>query len=365
LKESTLRVVLAVLALLLVPASALAATSVTVGDRVSYSVGGTTRTGDVLLYSQPRASALVSRSDSTSTQYYLPVSALTVTQPAPTPTPTPTPTATPTPTVTPTATPTATPSPTPTPTPTATPTPTPDPTRVRFNTTEASTPGQINPAFPRTLSYCADHIIRDSWEPASHNIAAFNVPRDDLATGWSDSRFAWWSSFPRWITRRDQIDDRYVNSDGSNLSSTEVFSMAACRWGIREDLLRAVAVQETDWIENGAGAWGDHCSGQAMDSGFGSYGIMQVKHFNCANDGDWGGFPRTFYSTTFNLDLYGAAFRSCLEAAFWSNIPATDSQDRRERGCVGEWFSGSYNPDISYVTSVYAWLANRTWESYI
>jgi hypothetical protein len=140
--------------------------------------------------------------------------------------------------------------------------------------------------------------------------------------------------------------------------------MAACRWGVREDLLRAVAVQETAWHENGTAAWGDHCSGQSMDSGYGSYGIMQVKNFNCAGSGDWGGFPRTFYSTMFDVDLYGAAFRACLEQAFWSTIPAVDSQARRERGCVGQWFSGSYSPDISYTNAVYQNLAGLVWKGY-
>jgi len=94
--------------------SADAALTVTPGDEVSYTAGGQKRAGMVLLI--VNGTALVSRSDSPSTQYQLPVSALTVT-PVATPTPSPTPTSTPTPS----------PDPTPDPTPEPTPTPTPEP----------------------------------------------------------------------------------------------------------------------------------------------------------------------------------------------------------------------------------------------
>ena len=208
-------------------------------------------------------------------------------------------------------------------------------------------------------------IVRDPYNPNGNT--TYNVPRDDLGTGWGDSRFSWWSSFPKWITMRSQIDDHYTYADGTRPSTTEIFSVGACRWGVREDLLRAVSVQESDWNEHGGSfmAWSDRCSGHTNgDEGYGSYGIMQMKNFNCSNEGDWGGFPRSWYSTPFNVDLYGAAFRACLEQSLWYTIPAGDSSDRRERGCVGAWFSGSYNPDISYTNSVYSHLANKDWLHY-
>lgn len=242
--------------------------------------------------------------------------------------------------------------------------PPPPPDRVRFDTTEpAGTSG-----LPRALSYCAAHIVRDSWDPTSHGNSPYDVARDDLDTGWSNPRFGWWANFPIWSSvRRPQIDDHYVNSDGSQMTTTEIFSMAACRWGVREDLLRAIAVQETDWHEHTGSfqAWGDHCAGHTdPNDGYGSYGMMQIKNFGCDTQEGWGGFPRSWYSTPFNVDFYGAEFRTCLEQGFWYTIPAGDDNARRERGCVGAWFSGSYNPDIAYTTSVYTHLANRDWTRY-
>jgi hypothetical protein len=202
--------------------------------------------------------------------------------------------------------------------------------------------------------------VLNAWEPTGHGNAQFNVPRDDLpATGWGDgdARFAWWSSYPRWLTRRGQIDSHYTNGTTRPITTTEIFSVAACRWGIREDLLRAVAVQESDWHESFIG---DVCGpvGQA------SYGIMQMKNLNCSNKGDWGGYGRSAKSTPFAVDMYGAQFRACLEQSFWSTIPLADSAARRERGCVGAWFSGSYSPDSAYTNGVYGHLANRDWQGY-
>lgn len=254
--------------------------------------------------------------------------------------------------------------PTPTPTPTATPFPDPTSTRIRFDTTDPSTPGQENPAFPRSMDYCASSIALNTWEPA-HGNAPYVVSRDDLpAMGWGDgdSRFAWWSSFPMWLDRRAQIDDHYSNGTIDHaMTTTEAASFAACRWGIREDLIRAVMVQETDWHET---LIGDTCSSYTTDTGHGSFSIIQVKNLNCSDSGDWGGWPRTANSIPFALDTYGAAFRACLEQAFWYSIPTADDNARRERGCVGAWFSGSYNPDSAYTTSVYQHLANRDWEQY-
>ena len=69
-----------------------------------------------------------------------------------------------------------------------------------------------------------------------------------------------------------------------------------------------------------------------------------MKNLNCSGEGDWGGFPRSWYSTPFNVDLYGAAFRACLEQSFWYSIPAGDSADRRETRLCGGVVLGVVQP---------------------
>lgn len=217
--------------------------------------------------------------------------------------------------------------------------------------------------LPRAESYCADNILLNKWEPTSHGNLQFNVPRDDVATNWGDSRFSWWSSFPGWLTKRAQVTGHFTDSDGSVPTTTELISFAACRWGVDEDLIRAVAVQESDWHQH---FWGDRC-GQTNDAlGIGSYGIIQIKNFNCVNEGDWGGFRRTYESTPFALDFYGAAMRGCLDRNFWYGYGTTAPSDTAGmiRGCVGAWFSGDFSPSSSYTNSVYQHLANRDWLGY-
>lgn len=245
---------------------------------------------------------------------------------------------------------------------------TPPPTdRIAFDQTVPGTVGSPDPQFPRSTSYCASHILLDPWEPSSRGNTPYLIARDDLPTmGWNDGdpRFADWQSEHAWLARRAQIDDHYSNgASDHSLTTTEAFSFAACRWGIREDLLRAVAVQESDWQETSVG---DTCAApNTVSTGHGSFGIMQMKNLNCSDQGDWGGWSRSANSIPFAVDMYGAQFRNCLEDGIsWYRIPAGDSDATRERGCIGAWFSGSYSPSSSYTNSVYQHLANRDWTSY-
>ena len=98
--------------------------------------------------------------------------------------------------------------------------------------------------MPRSLSYCTASIVRDSYNPNGNT--PYNVPRDDLGTGWGDFRFSWWSSFPKWITRQGRRSTTTTPTPTAPSPTTsEIFAIGACRWGVREDLLRAVAVQES------------------------------------------------------------------------------------------------------------------------
>lgn len=231
-------------------------------------------------------------------------------------------------------------------------------TRHYFATEPVGTAG-----LPRSEAYCADNIILNKWEPTSHGNMQYNIPRDDVPTNWTDSRFSWWNSFPNWLTKRAQVTGHFVDSDGSVPTTTELISFAACRWGVDEDLIRAVAVQESDWHQH---FWGDRCNQTDDSLGIGSYSIIQIKNFNCSNEGDWGGFRRTYDSTPFALDFYGAAMRGCLDRNFWYNYGTTVSTDTSGmiRGCVGAWFSGDFSPTSTYTNSVYQHLANRDWQNY-
>jgi hypothetical protein len=169
-----------------------------------------------------------------------------------------------------------------------------------------------------------------------------------------------------------QIDSFRTSADGSGWMTSayndkvtgsaagttdELISWAACKWGIDEDVIRAVAVQESDWRQSGTG---DLCS-----SVYTSWGITQVKAPNLAagcTNGWRGVWPMNRDSTPFNLDFYGSRMRECYDGKVsWWAYPAGDLW-----GCIGWWFSGSWHSSSgdAYAASVRTHLQNRDWERY-
>jgi autotransporter family porin len=173
-----------------------------------------------------------------------------------------------------------------------------------------------------------------------------------------------WSNEPetvrwrRWIGKRAQVTGRYTGT------TDQILRWAACRWGIAPDLLRAVALQESDWRQGAVG-----------DAGA-SFGIMQVKDHYPDGSPAWGGYPATSTATALNADFYAAYIRSCFDGDFadggdWlyhgrtiAQVIAAHDSDYAIWGCVGSWYSGEwYDPGAqAYIRAVKARLAARAWE---
>jgi autotransporter family porin len=132
-------------------------------------------------------------------------------------------------------------------------------------------------------------------------------------------------------------------------TTDDIIQWAAWKWGIDEDVMRAVAVQESDWRQSMVG-----------DGGV-SFGMFQVKSQLAGSDGWEGTFPLSRDDTAFNADYYGRAIRSCYdgrETWLGGGYSAGDFWD-----CIGWWFSGDWQDSggRNYVASVKRWLAERTW----
>jgi autotransporter family porin len=199
--------------------------------------------------------------------------------------------------------------------------------------------------LPRADSYCAANIIRNSWEPRPQNFTAnHRVPADLTLVNWDTT-----SEPAAWLPKRALVTGNFTGT------TTEIIAWAACKWGLDEDTLRAVAAQESHWDQ---AVLGDVCGPE----GLASYGLTQIKNKNCSGSWIWGGYPWSKDYTALNVDLYGAAWRGCFEGNFseWG-IPGKDLW-----GCVGKWYSGSWfdSGANSYIASVKQHLANRTWQGY-
>jgi hypothetical protein len=161
----------------------------------------------------------------------------------------------------------------------------------------------------------------------------------------------------RWIGRRLRVTGRYTGT------TDQILSWAACRWGLPADVLRAVAMQESDWRQDAIG-----------DDGA-SFGIMQVKDHYRDGSPAWGGYPATRASTALNADFYAAYIRSCFDGDFadggrWlyrgrtiGEVISAAGSDFAFWGCVGSWYSGSwYDAGArAYIAKVRQRLAARSW----
>ena len=183
---------------------------------------------------------------------------------------------------------------------------------------------------------------------ASHRQQRCEPPRADVGRSWSNADTgAYWS---KWIAKRNQVTGNYTGT------TNQIIQWAACKWGMDEDLLRAVAVQESDWHMS---SLGDQCG-----PGEASYGLFQIKNEYCDGSGAWGGYPATAQDTALNADFYGAYLRSCLDNDFYdggswlyngqtiAQITAAHGFDYAVWGCVGSWFSGNWYDSgaKSYIT---------------
>jgi autotransporter family porin len=210
--------------------------------------------------------------------------------------------------------------------------------------------------LPKSDSSCGSQVYLSTWEPIPANTNANNtVPANPAAVPWSNVGIP--PSFTKWYVKRALVTGNYKGT------TDEIIQWAACKWGIDRDLMRAVAVQESDWKMSSVG---DYCG----TPGEASYGLFQVKNAMCSGEGAWGGYPYTAADTALNADFYAAQLRSCLDGDFqgWlyggqtiSQILAAKGFDNALWGCVGAWFSGSWYDSgaQSYISSVKGHLANR------
>jgi hypothetical protein len=138
-------------------------------------------------------------------------------------------------------------------------------------------------------------------------------------------------------------------------TTDEIIRWASCKRGLDENIVRAVADEESEWHRSEDGDNGE------------SFGIMQVRDHTSDGHHDLGGYPDTLHATALNVDLYGAWERSCLDGDFYDGGDWLYNRKKVVNdvwGCVGAWFSGDWHdrPGAQqYIGKVKAILADRGW----
>jgi Bacterial Ig domain len=206
---------------------------------------------------------------------------------------------------------------------------------------------------------CATAVPRNpSFEPRPQNYTANNtVPSTaDLATMYASNTGAMASYF-------DRVDGNFTGT------TDEILQWGACKWGFDENLVRAIAANESWWRQSAAGDLVTNTSlcpsGATYTNGECalSYGILQIKSTDYP-----GTFPYSSTSTAFNVDYKLAYQRACFEGKIAylsqesSNYPNGD-ENNMLWGCVDQWYTGGWwnGTNDSYINETQSELASQPW----
>jgi hypothetical protein len=244
---------------------------------------------------------------------------------------------------------------------------------------------------------CAGRVHRSSWEPrpgnfqpnhrmpVQHDVHRAFRARPRALMGAYDKR---WDS---WLLPR--VDGQFTGT------TDEIIQWAACKWGLSDDLLRAIAVRESNWYQGEVYPDGScvvaHGCGDLLTErlpGGRTYCRMLARTvapadvrydphecprtFSIVGVMSWqepswgrmphnqnGTFPFNRDSTAFAFDYVGAFLRGCTEG--WMPWLHNTGPYRRGdlTGCVGVWYGGAWRSRTArqYIARVESVVADRTW----
>jgi len=202
----------------------------------------------------------------------------------------------------------------------------------------ATLEAEVDPRMPHTLlapgaplpkeTRCAAVVERASWEPRPENFEANHTRGTPLAS----------APLPG-------LDAARVTGNFTG-TTDEIIRWGACKWGWDPDIVRAIAVQESNWKQAAIGDLGT------------SFGLLQIKR-----TAHVGTYPSSQKSTAFNVDYTLAWLRACYDGRFGYWLPSLARGD--EWGCVGTWYSGNYRDTGAqmYITLIKRHLAEKPWST--
>ena len=250
-----------------------------------------------------------------------------------------------------------------------------------------------------TGAQCAKRVHLSRWEPRPDNAGPNSrMPnRRRVHAAFAARPLSGDGSFKRkwdtWLLPR--VTGHYTGT------TDEIFQWAACKWGIADNLLRAIAVRESTWYQYevyksgrcvtdwGCGDMIDHATsatrkycGQISRRGHdyqADYGSgLCPETFSIAGVMSWqdpswgrmkgnqnGSFPFNRNSTAFAVDYLAANLRGCYQgwAPWLSGAGPAKYAAGDLWGCVGNWYAGEWRTPraLGYMHRVRRELRNRTW----
>jgi hypothetical protein len=246
---------------------------------------------------------------------------------------------------------------------------------------------------------CAARVHRSTWEPRPANAGPNSRMPDRRKvhaafaarplSGDGSFRHKW----DTWLLPR--VTGHYTGT------TDEIFQWAACKWGIADNVLRAIAVRESTWYQYeiypsgrcvtdwGCGDMVDHATratrtycraisrkGHDYQADYGAglcpetFSIAGVMSWE---NPDWGRmkanqngtFPFNRNSTAFAVDYLAANLRGCYEGwePWLSGAGPVAYKAGDLWGCVGNWYAGEWRTHraLGYIHRVRRELRHRTW----
>lgn len=164
-----------------------------------------------------------------------------------------------------------------------------------------------------------------------------------------------WDDFTQQANRQfvPRISGHFIGTTG------EILAWGACKWGLDANILRAVATQESHWLQSTVGDLSNNavdCVGGTVPPCPTSFGIMQLKHTYLP-----GSYPSSQQATAFNVDYYAARTRACYEG--WVTYLGNGYGPGDLWDCVGWHWSGQWKDPGSqrYIQRVRHYLATKPW----
>jgi hypothetical protein len=247
---------------------------------------------------------------------------------------------------------------------------------------------------------CASRVHRSRWEPRPENAQenARMPKKSSVRTAFAARPRAVDGAYRRrwdtWLLPR--VDGHFTGT------TDEIFQWAACKWGLPDNLLRAIAFRESTWYQflhfTDGSVYQDRGSGDyfsqatpsseiycdflagyghdyQLDMGDGlcpkTFSIVGVMSWQDPSWGQWpdnqnGTFPFNRNSTAFAVDYLSAELRGCYEGwETWLGDGRTGYSAGEIWGCVGAWYAGNWHSAAAdgYIFRVRRALKNRPWLS--
>jgi hypothetical protein len=207
--------------------------------------------------------------------------------------------------------------------------------------------GSTLPSAEQCAAY-ADAAASHREARPENTKANTSVPASVQLPPWPDF---WQASANRLFVPR--IDGRYTGT------TDQIIAWGACKWGIETDVVRAMAVAESSWLQSKVSDYVNdptQCVGAYTAPCPTSFGLLQLKH--TTRPGSW---PNSQLYTAFNVDYSLAVLRACFEG--WVTYLGNGYSAGDLWGCVGWHYSGEWKDgqELAYVRSVQLELGRKSW----